>query len=125
MSQFREHVSHLETDTLQAILHSQSLPPWFSEFMFNHDRLGHLTFAEMFTLSECGCLPKKFLDLKCKTFVYPSYVFATAKRRAWHSRGYHSSIQRATQVKSGYGTSIDQVISSHAGLVPRMCGCHI
>ena len=53
-SQVREHDKYLEIDTLQDILHPQALPPWFPEFMFSNDRLGHLPFAEIFKLVDCG-----------------------------------------------------------------------
>ena len=49
-AQARDYAAFLDTDTLQSILHPQSYPPWYIEFMLNHDRLGHLPFVDMFKL---------------------------------------------------------------------------
>ena len=92
--------------------------------MLSHDRLGHLSCVEMFKLAESGRLPKRYLELKEKTIVCPSCVIIKAKRRAWRSCGDHGSIRKITQVNPGDGISIDQVISAHAGLVPRLDGRH-
>lgn len=78
-AQDREHTKFLDTDTLQAILHSQSYPPWYLEIMLSHDRLGHLSFVDMFKLVECGRKPKKFIEMKGKTLVCPSFVFCKGK----------------------------------------------
>ena len=92
--------------------------------MLSHDRLGHLPFVDMFKLAESGRLPEKYLELKGKMIICPSYLFVKAKRRAWRSCGDYGSIRKLTQVNAGDGTSIDQVISAHAGLVPRLDGRH-
>ena len=86
--------------------------------------LGHLTFAEMFKLVYISCLPKKFLELKGKKLICPSCAFFKSKRRAWRGHGDHGSIRRLTQVNLDDGTSVDQVISAHTGLVPRIDGQH-
>ena len=46
-----------------------------------HDRIGHLPIVDLFKLADNGRLPKKYLQLKGKTIVYSSCVFAKVKRR--------------------------------------------
>ena len=62
--------------------------------------------------------------MKGKKYVYPSCVFAKAKRRNWRGRGDPDSLRSATQVNPGDCISIDQVISVHPSLVPRIDGHH-
>ena len=90
--------------------------------MLSHVILGHLPFVEMFKLAKSKSLPKKYLELKGKTLVCPSYFLSKLNRRAWHGRGDHGFIKKLTQVNPGDGTSIDQIISAHAGVVPRLDG---
>ena len=70
-------------------------------------------------------LTKKFLELKGKTIVCPSCIFAKVKHRAWGGHGDHGFIRKPTQVNLGGGTSIDQIISVRVGRVPRMDGRYI
>ena len=62
--------------------------------------------------------------MKGKKYVYPSCVFAKAKRRNWRGRGDPESLRSATQVNPGDCTSINQVISAYLGLVSRIYGYH-
>ena len=123
--QIREHATFLDTDTLQAILRPQSYPPRYPEFILNHDKLRNLPFIKIFKLVDRDRLTKKFLELKGKTIVCPSCIFAKVKHRAWGGHGDHGFIRKPTQVNLGGGTSIDQIISVRAGRVPRMDGRYI
>ena len=83
--QIREHATFLDSDTLQAMLHPQSYPPWYPECILNHDRLRNLPFIEMFKLVDRGRLPKKFLELKGKNDRLSFVCFRKSKAQsmAW------------------------------------------
>ena len=92
--------------------------------MLTHDRLVNLPFVDMFKLAENGRLSKKYLQLKGKKIVCPSYVFAKAKRRNWRGRRAPGSLRSETQINPGDCASIEQVISAYPVLVPRIDGRH-
>ena len=80
----------------------------------------------MFRLSELGYLPKKFLVLKPfrKQILCPSCLFGSAKRRSWRTRSKYNGIRKEKQNFPGAKVSIDQMVSAHPGLVPRLSGRH-
>ena len=100
------------------------------EFMHWHHKLNHLPYSDMFRLCERGMLPKRFLRLKKYPALplCPSCLFGTVKKRAWRSKSKKDSkgkhIRRKDEDKPGDRVSVDQMVSRHPGLVPRITGRH-
>ena len=106
-------------------VHPRALSPLDEEFMQAHHRLQHLSYVDMFALLENGHLPKKFLRLRRKPPPCPSCIFGKMKKRKWkNTKSSDSSIQKPSHNKPGKCVSVDQLISSEPGLVPRISGRH-
>ena len=67
-----------------------------TEFMMWHCRLNHLPFIHMFTLSEQGYLPKRFIlfNNNQHKLYFPSCIFAKMKSRPWRSKGQYRPIRK-------------------------------
>ena len=124
--QLSEFTKHLSKDDLSLLISPTPTSPLIQEFMDWHERLNHLSFLNMFRLSEHGYLPKKFLDLKrlSKRILCPSCIFGSAKRRSWRTKGKPKNIRKSSEINPGDKVSVDQMISIHPGLVPRLSGKH-
>jgi hypothetical protein len=124
---FVEQAKELSLKDLEAIMKPSSLSPLESEFMHWHARLNHLSYAQMFRLAETNQLPSKFLSLKGKTghLKCASCLFGKQKCRPWRTKSKTvSTIQSSSDTEPGSTICIDQVISKHPGLLPRMSGRH-
>ena len=77
----------------------------------------------MFRLSKIGVLPSIFLDLKGGVTLFASYMFVTAIRIQYITKGYKSgSIRKETDNNPGSVVSVDQLQSDHPVLVPQCSG---
>ena len=75
--------------------------------------------------AEYGHLPKRFLKLKKEPSMYASCIFSSMKRKA-RKRNHERStmVRKLEHNRPGKGTSVDQLVSTQPGLVPRISGRH-
>ena len=74
-------------------------------------------------LAKRRILPKKLLECQDKLPLCVACQFGSAHRRPWRHKGKKSgSIRKEEHVNPGDGVSIDQIISSQPGLIPKMSG---
>ena len=74
----------------------------------------------MFRLAKLGVLPSGFIELKYNVRLCASYMFVTSRMMQWITKVNKSeSISKDTENKPGYGVLVDQLRSSHPGLVPQ------
>jgi len=80
----------------------------------------------MFKLCKQGFLPHKFLKLNNSNtkLLCPTCIFSKQKRSQWRTSNTSSSIRKDIDNKPGAKVSIDQFVSKHPGLVPRISGKH-
>ena len=70
----------------------------------------------MFRLAKLEVLPSWFIDLKYDVPLCAPYIFVTARRRQWVTKGKKSgSIKKDTDKNTGYGVSEDQLQSDQPG----------
>lgn len=79
-----------------------------------HEKLGHLPFAQLDSLSEQGILPRKLAKIKSPKC--PGCIYGKAHRKPWRTKAQPKSIKRAE--KPGDCVSVDQLQSPVPGFVP-------
>ena len=79
-----------------------------------HEKLGHLPFKQMDSLSKDGILPPKLAKIKSPKC--PGCIYGKAHRKPWRTKAQPKSIKRAT--KPGEVVSVDQLQSPIPGFVP-------
>ena len=123
-SEFLRHAKCLSEDDLKLIQHPLPLSTIEREWMREHDRLGHISFAEKDKLVKGGVLAKKFAALCGQKMLCPSCMFGRMKRRPWQVKGVANRKCFCKQHAPGAKVSVDQIMVSHPGLIPRMSGRH-
>ena len=92
--------------------------------MSHHYRQQHLPFNDMFQLCKIGVLPHKFLQLNNPniSLLCPTCIFSKQKRTPWRHTSAISHIRKQIHNFPGAKVSIDQFVSKHPGLIPRISG---
>jgi len=80
-----------------------------------HESLGHASWEQLKVLASQGIIPKKLV--KCPAPKCPGCIYGKAHRLPWRTKAQPGKIKRAT--KPGETVSIDQLVSTTAGLVPQ------
>eukprot|EP00986_Skeletonema_menzelii_P004558 scaffold1561_cov129-Skeletonema_menzelii.AAC.11 len=116
-----KEIKDVTQEELKELVYPRQLSPVQQEFLSWHNRLFHMPFSQMYKLAKLGFLPKRFL--KCTNMLCISCQFGKAHRRPWRTKGTTSSgIRKKTEKRPGDGTSVDQIVSAQAGLMPQMAG---
>ena len=119
-----QHAQCLTEDDIKLIQHPLLLSSLDREWKREHDRLGHIPFADMDRLVKGGMLNKKFGALRGKKILCPSCMFGRMKKRPWRVKGMANRKFIRKQDIPGDKVFVDQLVVSHPGLVPRMSGRH-
>ena len=69
------------------IAHPVPLNALEKDWLKIHDKLGHMSFAQMDRMVKQKLLPNKFQKLRGKHFMCPSCAFGKMKKRAWRHKG--------------------------------------
>ena len=93
-----------------------------TQFLRWHERLNHLSMADMLRLAETGRLPKSFLKLKSDLPSCGACLFGRQHRRSRKGKLASSSIRKPEHDCPGAAVSVDQLISHQPGLVPQSAG---
>ena len=124
---FISHAKQLTIEDLNLLMKPKPLTDLESEILHWHRRLNHLHFDKMLKLIETNQSPSKFKKLKGKIshLCWPSCLFGKQKRRPWRTKSKSiSTIRQPTDNEPRSTICVDQVISKHPGLLPRMSGQH-
>ena len=122
----KEQAEHINSETLQSLLHDKPPSPLLKEFFNLHERLGHMPFAIMFRLCSNERLPENCLVLQDSHLLRPSCIFAQAKREPWRQgQRQPGTVQKAHRTQPGDGIICDQALSAQPGLVPILDGRYI
>ena len=104
-------------------MHPKQLSQLETEWLDWHARYDHLSWSKMDRLVIAKILPKKISVLKGNTYLCPSCSFGKMIRRAWRTKGKPGKIGKNVK-KPGDLVSVDQLMSSHPGIIPRISGRH-
>ena len=75
----------------------------------------------MFRLAKLGVFPSRFIDLKDYVDFCALFIFGTAMRRQWMTKGKKSgSISKDTGHKTRSVVSVNHLQSDKSGLVPQL-----
>ena len=77
----------------------------------------------MFILEKLGVLQSRYLELKDDMPLCESCMFGTSRRRQRRTKGKKSgSTNKETDNKTGAAVPVDQIQSSHPGLISQLSG---
>ena len=113
----------LSLEEAQALDRPQTISRLQQELMSWHCRLYHLPYRILFCLESIGFLPKRLLECQKNPPLCVACRFGQAHRRPWRIKGTKSgSIRTPEQKDPGDGVSVNQIVSAHPGLIPKMYG---
>ncbi len=122
----RDLLPSLPPSELDALLkhaaNPSALDPIQSEWVYWHDKLGHLSPTIMKRIPKVGFIPRRLASIK-KVPPCASCIFGRATKRSWSKTGDgHHFIRRPEHDKPGKGVSVDQLVSAQPGIIPQSGG---
>jgi hypothetical protein len=91
------------------------------EYLRIHHRLKHLSRRDMFKLAKKGIIPRRFGKPDYEPPQCAACIFGKQRRRSWRTGKSHGSLRRHPGYP-GEQTHVDQIVSSHPGLIPQTKG---
>jgi len=113
-------LSQNEIDKLMDAMR-RPLSPKDEDYLRIHHRLKHLSPLQIQHLAQKNILPKHFGDTSYIPPPCPACIFGRQKKRPWRNSAGRSSL-RCYPARAGEQTHVDQMVSSHPGLIPQVTG---